>query len=74
MRQQSGKCIAVNDGWEKKWRHGEIIDKTCIYKKNETFDFFLEDGWLYSLNNGEKEIFVQYAAFDKNFEILKDSF
>lgn len=71
MRQQSGRCIAINDFYEKKWKQGEIVDKTCIYKKGEVFDFLLEDGWLYHLIRGRKRIRVQYALFDKHFKILK---
>ena len=71
MRHQKGRCIAVNDSYEKKWKQGEIVDKICIYKQGEVFDFLLEDGWLYHLTNNRKRIRVQYAVFDRDFEILK---
>lgn len=71
MRHQSGRCIAINDAWEKIWEQGEVVDKVCVYATGEIFDFLLEDGCLYHLARGRKRIRVQYAVFDKDFEILK---
>ena len=71
MRQQSGVCVAINDAWEKEWEQGEVANKICVYTKGEVFDFLLEEGWLYHLIRGRKRIRIQYAAFDKDFEIIK---
>ena len=71
MRQQNGKCIAINDAFEKKWKQGEVVDKICLYTKGEIFDFWLEDEWLYHLIRNRKRIRVQYAVFDKDFKIIK---
>lgn len=73
-RKQNGKCVAI-----KTWDYqpfiggGKRADKPKrMYTEGEVFDFWLEDGWLYHIENENNKQLIQYALFDENFKILEE--
>lgn len=71
-RVKSGKCVAIKDYDRITYKKG-IANSLRIFNKNEIFSFELEDGWLYKLeDDNENKIAVQYALFDKYFEIMEN--
>lgn len=71
-RIKNGMCIAVKDYERITYKKGKAYSAK-IFNRNEKFSFTLEDGWLYHLRNADgDEMNVQYALFDKYFEIIEN--
>ena len=73
-RKQKGKCVAIET-----WNYQPFIDggkradkPEKMWIKGEIFDFWLEDNWLYHIENENNKQLVQYALFDKKFKIIEE--
>lgn len=72
-RKQNGKCIAIKTWDYQPFDSGKRMNKPIRkWTEGELFNFWLEDGWLYHIENENNKQLVQYALFDNDFKIIDE--